>query len=167
MIQHPPAHTGEFAPLYTTKTTSPFFSGTMPLPPSTNEAYRPICINGVYRIGPTAELELFKAAAAWKLTEAYCDWHTLDALRASKRKVPLAIELKAYFRTPWKRDLDGIIKFSIDALFVHLAKSDTSLRPRLNDNQVVDIHPVKLVDSTDPRVEISLSVALQSFQERA
>ncbi len=49
--------------------------------------------------------------------------------------------------TEWKRDLDGVFKFAIDAAFNKMG---------LNDNLVVSIEAEKLVDASDPRVEIEV-----------
>ena len=132
----------------------PFFSGKMPLPPSVDNAYKIITIrtkNGpVTTLGATPALEQFKIGAAWMLTQAHADWSVIDAIKSSKNKsnkVPLAISMHVYFSTDWKRDLDGVFKFAIDAAFT---------RMQLNDNLVVSIEAEKLVDASDPRVEIEV-----------
>ena len=131
----------------------PFFSGKMPLPPSVDNAYKIITIrtkNGpVTTLGATPALEQFKIGAAWMLTQAYADWSVIDAIKSSKNrfKVPLAVSMHVYFSTEWKRDLDGVFKFAIDAAFNKMG---------LNDNLVVSIEAKKLVDASDPRVEIEV-----------
>jgi len=132
----------------------PFFSGKMPLPPSVDNAYKIITIrtkNGpVNTFGATSALEQFKIGAAWMLTQAYADWSVIDAIRENKvrsKKVPLAVYMQVYFSTEWKRDLDGVFKFAIDAAFTKM---------QLNDNLIVSIEAEKLVDANDPRVEIEV-----------
>ncbi len=132
---------------------SPFFRGKMPLPPSVDNAYKIITIrtkNGpITTLGATPALEQFKIGAAWMLTQAYADWSVIDAIKSSKNrfKVPLAVSMHVYFSTEWKRDLDGVFKFAIDAAFNKMG---------LNDNLVVSIEAEKLVDASDPRVEIEV-----------
>ena len=129
----------------------PIFTGQMPLPPSTNSAYMVGKIHtekgDVYRIIPSPALEQFKSEAAFKLSQAHHDYATINAIRESKRKVPLAVVLRAYFATEWKRDLDGVIKFSIDAAFT---------RMQLNDNLIIQLEAHKFVDPQEPRVEIDV-----------
>ncbi len=129
----------------------PIFSGSMPLPPSTNMAYHVGKIRTdrgvISRIIPTPALEQFKSEAAYKLSQAHQDYATINAIRDSKRKVPLSVQLRVYFPTEWKRDLDGVVKFAIDAAFT---------RMQLNDNLIVQIEAEKLVDPEEPRVEIDV-----------
>ncbi|HET8913465.1 MAG TPA: hypothetical protein VFN23_18480 [Ktedonobacteraceae bacterium] len=130
----------------------PFFTGHIPLPPSTNMAYKPAVIDGHLRIIPTPALEHFKEEAAqWLAWEncSFVDMPVLEALRASRHiKTPLRVRLTPWFSSPWKRDLDGIYKFSIDAVFTYL---------QLNDNQIVLVDPVeKRVDAEKPRVGVEL-----------
>ena len=125
----------------------PFFSGKMPLPPSTNQAYKVVYSKTHMRVGPSIDLTIFKDGAAMMLSQAYHDWSLINAIRESRRKVPLAVKIQAYFATEWKRDLDGIVKFAMDAAFDRIA---------LNDNLVVRIDVEKLVDPMEPRIEIEI-----------
>jgi Holliday junction resolvase RusA-like endonuclease len=130
----------------------PFFTGTVPVPPSVNAAYQIVQmregsrVTGV-RIGSTDALEQFKKDAALMLTQGYHNWSLINAIRQSKIKTPLVVRLQAYFSSEWKRDLDGIIKYTIDAAFERL---------ELNDNLVVKVEAEKLVDPREPRVEIEI-----------
>ncbi len=133
---------------------SPFFRGKMPLPPSVDNAYKIITIrtkNGpITTLGATPALDQFKIGAAWMLTQAYADWSVIEAIKNNKirsKKTPLAVHITVYFSTEWKRDLDGVFKFAIDAAFNKMG---------LNDNLVVSIEAEKLVDASDPRVEIEV-----------
>lgn len=129
----------------------PFFSGKMPLPPSVNAAYKLIKSRDGMRIGPTPALMQFKADAALLLTNAYADWSLINAIRDAHRKTPLSVTIRVYFSTEWKRDLDGAIKYVIDAAFERI---------RLNDNLVVRVEAEKSVDPLEPRVEIDIACAL-------
>ncbi len=97
--------------------TQPFFRGTMPVPPSVNMAYKLIHTKDSMRVGPTVTLKNFKDDAALMLSQAYHDYALINGIRASKYKVPLHVVLRVYFPTEWKRDLDGIIKYAVDAAF--------------------------------------------------
>lgn len=139
----------------------PFFSGQMPLPPSVDDAYTVISVwitnktTGArikkHRIGPSQALTNFKERAAWMLKQATIDRPQLEAIQASAArhiKTPLGVRLGIYFASPWRRDLDGPIKFAIDAAFAQI---------NLNDNQVVHIDEIdKQVDPRNPRVEIEI-----------
>jgi len=59
----------------------------------------------------------------------------------------LGLYLDFYFETPLKRDLDGGLKITQDALCEALG---------LDDRRVVDIHLVKRIDPLHPRVEVEL-----------
>jgi len=70
-----------------------------------------------------------------------------EALRNSLRQSYLALFLDFYFATPLKRDLDGGLKITQDALCEGLG---------LNDNRVVDIHLVKHIDPLHPHLYVEL-----------
>ena len=148
--------TGPMTPIPAAPETRPFFRGMMPLAPSTNEAYKIVVIHSrdgreIHRIGPTPELEKFKEDAFLLLargSQSYTDFQILEKIKAARRlKIPLGVRLWAYFLTEWKRDLDGVLKFSIDAAFDYLS---------LNDNLVCDVHATKHVDAIHPRIEIEI-----------
>lgn len=132
---------------------TPFFTGSMWLPPSVNASYQVVkASNGHATFGATPALEQFKQEAALTLNQATCDQAALQTILAAKAKrkhIPLAVHLDVYFSTMWKRDLDGVFKAAIDAAFTHLG---------LNDNLIVQFSSNKLVDATNPRVEISLAL---------
>lgn len=138
----------------------PFFRGSLPLPPSVNEAYKVVRITTadgrqIHRIGPSPALEQFKRDAGLLLPagpRTLVNWEVLSALRGETRKTPLAVRIRVYFASAWRRDLDGVIKHSIDATFEFL---------RLNDNQVVRLQAEKLVDAQEPRVEIEVAVLVR------
>lgn len=137
----------------------PFFRGSLPLPPSVNEAYKVVRLTTqgrqIHRIGPSQALEQFKRDAGLLLPggpRTSVNWDVLSALRVSPRKTPLSVCIRAYFASAWRRDLDGIIKHSLDATFEFLC---------LNDNQVVRLVAEKLVDAQEPRVEIEVAVLVR------
>src|SRR5579859_938574 len=124
-----------------------FFAGRMDLPPGVNASYRP----GSKTLLDTPEEAEFKRDAALLLSQGYHDYALINAIRASRRKVPLKVNLHFYFKTMWKRDIDGGIKAALDAVFGRL---------ELNDNLIVDLHVTKHVDDQKPRTEIEFYCAL-------
>lgn len=132
---------------------APFFTGSMWLPPSVNASYQIVkARNGCATLGATRALERFKESAALTLTQGTCDQATLQIIRAAKAKhkhIPLAVHLDVYFPTMWKRDLDDVHKAAIDAAFTHLG---------LNDNLIIHLSSDKLVDASNPRIEISIAL---------
>jgi crossover junction endodeoxyribonuclease RusA len=77
-----------------------------------------------------------------------------DELRNTLRQSYLALFLDFYFATPLKRDLDGGLKITQDALCEGLG---------LNDNRVVDIHLVKHIDPLRPHLYVELE-AISAWQ---
>lgn len=133
-------------------TTSPFFCGIMPLPPSINASYKPRGGRSEHQggVAATPELVQFKNDAALLLSQAEHDWTIINKLRESNAKraqTPLAVVLRFYFPTEWKRDLDGPIKAALDAAFARL---------ELDDRLVVSLQAEKLVDPINPRCEIEV-----------
>lgn len=133
-------------------TTTPFFRGLMPLPPSVNGSYKPRGYKQSDQggIAGTPELVQFKNDAALTLSQAEHDWTIINKLRESNAKraqTPLAVVLRFYFPTEWKRDLDGPIKAALDAAFARL---------ELDDRLVVSLQAEKLVDALNPHCEIEV-----------
>ncbi len=128
-----------------------FYAGRCELPPGINASYQPG--NGRNPIVGTKELHQFKDDAALLLSQGYHDWALINALRASRRKVPLRMEIHFYFKSLWRCDIDGGIKAVMDAVFNRLG---------LNDNLVVDLHISKEADPENPRVEVEVYCFLSS-----
>ena len=115
----------------------------LPLPPSVNNQYVTV---GRRRV-------LSAAARAFNNDVA----KSLEALRASGRlpceseralaDTSLSVALTYYFETPRKRDLDGGLKITLDALSRALG---------FDDRDVVDLHLAKKIDPLHPRVEVEL-----------
>jgi crossover junction endodeoxyribonuclease RusA len=123
---------------------------TLPLPPSINEQYA--TVDG-HRVS-SAVARRFKqqVRAALRSLERQGVLH--DDLRTTLRQSYLALFLDFYFTTPLKRDLDGGLKITQDALCEGLG---------LNDNRVVDIHMVKHIDPLDPHLYVELE-AISEWQ---
>lgn len=113
------------------------------LPPSINAQYATV---GGRRI-------LSEEARKWKREvdkqiERLEDHDLLtDQMKRELGRSYLSVFLDFYFTTPHKRDLDGGLKITLDAICAAL---------NLNDNRVVDIHLIKKIDPLDPRLEIVL-----------
>lgn len=68
------------------------------------------------------------------------------------RTEPLALSIRFFFTSPLRRDVDGGLKIAQDALCEGIG---------LNDNRIVETHLYKDLDSTNPRIEVWLSLADQ------
>lgn len=114
----------------------------LPLPPSINHQYATVGDRRVL----TKDAARFKRAV--KQAVARLDAAALgEAEREQLRDGYLGLYLDFYFLTPLKRDLDGGLKITQDALCEALG---------LDDRKVVDIHLVKRIDPLHPRVEVEL-----------
>lgn len=113
------------------------------MPPGINNQYA--TVNG--RRVLSADARHFKSGVSRHLQEMA--WagrlpeETLRVLRSSY----LSLFIDFYFPTPMKRDLDGGLKITQDALCQALG---------INDNRVVDIHLIKRIDPRNPRIELQL-----------
>jgi crossover junction endodeoxyribonuclease RusA len=123
---------------------------TLPLPPSINEQYA--TING-HRVS-TVVARRFKQQVHEALRALERQGVLSDELRQRICQGYLALFLDFYFTTPLKRDLDGGLKITLDALCDGLG---------LNDNRVVDIHLTKHIDPLHPHLYVELE-ALTDWQ---
>lgn len=116
---------------------------TVPLPPSINEQYA--TVDG-HRVS-TVVARRFKRQVHDILKTLERQGVLSDHMRAAFRQGYLALFLDFYFATPLKRDLDGGLKITQDALCEGLG---------VNDNRVVDIHLTKHIDPLHPHLYIEL-----------
>lgn len=123
---------------------------TFPIPPSINEQYA--TVNGM-RVS-TVVARRFKQQVRQKLTALEREGKLGETLRAHLRQDYLALLLVFYFETPLKRDLDGGLKITQDALCESLG---------INDNRIVTIHLVKYIDPLHPHLDVELE-ALDDWQ---
>ncbi len=124
---------------------------TLPLPPSINEQYA--TVEG-HRVSSTVARR-FKQQVRDTLRSLERQGVLHDDLCARLRKNYLALFLDFYFTSPLKRDLDGGLKITQDALCEGLG---------LNDNRVVDIHLTKHIDPLHPHLYVELeSIAEWQF----
>jgi crossover junction endodeoxyribonuclease RusA len=118
---------------------------TLSLPPSINQQYA--TINGRRVLSRAARR--WKAEAAQRLQQVHFPEPFLQTLRNGY----LAVFIDFYFETPLRRDLDGGLKITQDAICETLS---------VDDRRVVDIHLVKRIDPLRPRVEVELE-ALETW----
>jgi crossover junction endodeoxyribonuclease RusA len=123
---------------------------TLPLPPSINEQYA--TVDGRRVSSQTARR--FKKQVRETLRTLEHKGIIDDELRERFRRGYLTFFLDFYFTTPLKRDLDGGLKITQDAICEGLG---------LNDNRVVDIHLTKHIDPLHPRLYIEMD-ALDDWQ---
>jgi len=123
---------------------------TLPLPPSINEQYA--TVNG-RRVSSMAARR-FKQQVRERLRSLERQGVLDDELQNALRQNYLALFLDFYFTTPLKRDLDGGLKITQDALCEGLG---------LNDNRVVDIHLTKHIDPLHPHLYVELE-AISDWQ---
>ncbi len=115
----------------------------LPLPPGVNNQYA--TVNG--RRVLSAEARRFKSAVGKHIEELRFSGEITQLLLEALRASYLSLFIDFYFATPMKRDLDGGLKITQDALCESLG---------INDNRVVDIHLVKRIDPLNPRIVVQL-----------
>ncbi len=115
----------------------------LPLPPGVNNQYA--TVNG--RRVLSAEARRFKSLVQSQIEAMTFSGDLSQQLVQALGSSYLSLFIDFYFPTPMKRDLDGGLKITQDALCEAL---------RINDNRVVDIHLVKRIDPRNPRIEAQL-----------
>ncbi len=122
----------------------------LPLPPSINQQYA--TVNG--RRVLSKESRVYKKEVALVVRHLRAKGTISEELVACLRQGFIALFIDFYFETPGRRDLDGGLKITQDAICEALD---------INDNRVVDVHLVKRIDPLRPRIEIELE-ALPDWQ---
>ena len=123
---------------------------TLPLPPSINAQYTQI---GKKRV-LSKDHAKFKKQVKHKVHRLRVDEVITDEFIAALNTGWVGLFLDFYFESPRRRDLDGGLKITQDALLEAIG---------VNDNRVVDIHLVKRIAPTNPRVEVELE-AIPTWQ---
>jgi crossover junction endodeoxyribonuclease RusA len=123
---------------------------TLPLPPGINSQYTQV---GKRRV-LSQEHVVFKKQVKQRIHRLRVEGVLSDAFIAALKAGWIGLFLDFYFETPLRRDLDGGLKITQDAILETLA---------INDNRVVDIHLVKRIAPTNPRVEVELE-AIPAWQ---
>ena len=115
----------------------------LPLPPGINQQYA--TVNGrrvLSKASRTYKKETIKTIRRLRVQGVIS-----DALVATLRDGYVGLFIDFYFETPHRRDLDGGLKITQDAICDAL---------EVNDNRVVDVHLVKRIDPLRPRIEVEL-----------
>ena len=123
---------------------------TLPLPPSINQQYTQV---GKKRVLSKEHVK-FKKQVKHRVHRLRVDEIITDKFIAMLNVGWIGLFLDFYFETPLRRDLDGGLKITQDALLDALG---------INDNRVVDIHLIKRIAPTNPRVEVELE-AIPTWQ---
>jgi crossover junction endodeoxyribonuclease RusA len=127
---------------------------TLPLPPGINSQYTQV---GNRRVLSKEHLS-FKKQVARRIHRLRVDEVLTDDFITALSRGWIGLFLDFYFETPLRRDLDGGLKITQDAILAAL---------EINDNRVVDIHLVKRIAPTNPRVEVELeSIPTWEFDEQ-
>jgi crossover junction endodeoxyribonuclease RusA len=116
---------------------------TLPLPPGINSQYAQV---GKIRV-LSKEHAAFKRQVEQRIHRLRVDNRITDSFIEALKTGWIGLFLDFYFETPLRRDLDGGLKITQDAILSAL---------NINDNRVVDIHLVKRISPTHPRVEVEL-----------
>jgi crossover junction endodeoxyribonuclease RusA len=126
---------------------------TLPLPPGINNQYTQV---GKKRVLSKDHVS-FKKQVERQVHRLRVDGILTDEFIAALSSGWIGLFLDFYFETPLRRDLDGGLKITQDAILSALG---------INDNRVVDIHLVKRIAPTNPRVEVELeAIPTWSFDE--
>jgi crossover junction endodeoxyribonuclease RusA len=115
----------------------------LPLPPSINQQYA--TVNG-RRVLSKASRD-YKKDVRKAIRRLRAQGTIPDAFVAELRDGFLGLFIDFYFETPNRRDLDGGLKITQDAICDSL---------EINDNRVVDVHLVKRIDPLRPHIEVEL-----------
>ena len=120
---------------------------TLPLPPSINQQYA--TVRG-RRVLSKASRQ-YKRDVCKMIGRLRVQGVIPDALVAALKEGFVGLFIDFFFETPRRRDLDGGLKITQDAICDALG---------VNDNRVVDVHLVKRIDPLRPRIEVELEAIL-------
>ena len=123
---------------------------TLPLPPSINKQYATV---GGKRVLSKAHRR-YKKTVRRILRRLRLEGKLPEEMTEALRRGHIGLFIDFYFETPLRRDLDGGLKITQDAICDTLG---------INDNRVVDIHLVKRIDPLRPRLEVELE-AIPNWQ---
>ncbi len=115
----------------------------LPLPPSINSQYTQV---GKRRV-LSKEHTQFKRSVERHIHRLRVNDVVTDDFIVALQQGWIGLFLDFYFESPRRRDLDGGLKITQDAILDAL---------KVNDNRVVDIHLVKRISPSNPRVEVEL-----------
>jgi crossover junction endodeoxyribonuclease RusA len=115
----------------------------LPLPPGVNNQYVTVGRRRVL----SKDARGFRRSVAGIVRDAFDGGRIDPRWPAQFKEQPLACDLTFYFETPYKRDLDGGLKITLDALLEAL---------ELDDRYIVSLTLEKKIDPLRPRLELEL-----------
>ncbi len=115
----------------------------LPLPPGINQQYATVQGRRVL----SKDSRRYKKEVGRAIRRLRVEGTIPGPLVAALRQGFVALFIDFFFETPFRRDLDGGLKITQDAICEAL---------EVNDNRVVDVHLVKRVDPLQPRIEVEL-----------
>lgn len=119
----------------------------LPIPPSINRQYA--TVNG-RRVLAAAGRHYKRAVGQLLMASATSSLPAWHSFRHQAQEGTLILTIRFYFPTLWRRDLDGGLKITQDALCEAM---------NLNDNRIMEIHLYKILDPDHPRLECTLTLA--------
>lgn len=119
----------------------------LPLPPGINQQYA--TVNG--RRVLSKDSRNYKKEVRKSIRRLRAKGVISDTLVVALREAHVGLFIDFYFETPHRRDLDGGLKVTQDAICEALG---------VNDNRVVDVHLIKRIDPLHPRIEVELEAIL-------
>ncbi len=115
----------------------------LPLPPSINQQYATVRGRRVL----SRDSRRYKKEVGKAVRRLWAEGVISDVLVETLRQGFVGLFIDFFFETPRRRDLDGGLKITQDAICDALG---------VNDNRVVDVHLVKRIDPLRPRIEVEL-----------
>ncbi len=115
----------------------------LPLPPGINQQYA--TVNG--RRVLSKDSRSYKKEVQSIVRRLTADGTISAELVQALRQGFVGLFIDFYFQTPHRRDLDGGLKITMDAICDALG---------VNDNRVVDVHLVKRIDPLRPHIQVEL-----------
>ncbi len=118
----------------------------LPIPPSINKQYA--TVNG-RRVLAAAGRHYKRMVGQLFMTSAASSSSTWHSFLSEAQERALTLTIHFYFPTLLRRDLDGGLKITQDALCEAM---------NLNDNRIMEIHLYKTLDRHHPRLECALTL---------
>lgn len=118
----------------------------LPLPPSINHQYATVQGRRVL----SSAGRRFKALVGQEVLCALAGRHPGHPRLKNLNGVPLALDLRFFFVSGLRRDIDGGLKITQDAVCEALG---------INDNRIVEVRLRKEIDAAAPRLELWLGAA--------
>ncbi len=119
----------------------------LPVPPSINRQYATVNGRRVLAAAGRHYKRMVGQLLMASTTSSSPTWHSF---RRQAQECALTLTIHFYFPTLLRRDLDGGLKITQDALCEAM---------NINDNRIMEIHLYKTLDPDHPRLECTLTLA--------